>query len=198
MSVFRAARKIKTLRSLADLVPRVSSGARSAVRPPSFFGESTPLFFVVGYQKSGTRWLMKMLDVHPEILCQGEGRPFGRTWRWDHDSRGRRDRALRRLPRYQLRLLLLARVRPGDIRGRRGRGQDRSLAGGASRQRGLVHFGQPSIAPLARGAGGLPRAGVVSREEATVGSRFWSEAIICSYAHCSAVVERRGRAGGHR
>lgn len=39
---------------------------------------STPVFFVVGNQKSGTTWVMKMLDAHPEILCQGEGRPFGR------------------------------------------------------------------------------------------------------------------------
>lgn len=37
-----------------------------------------PVFFVVGNQKSGTTWIMKMLDAHPEILCQGEGRPFGR------------------------------------------------------------------------------------------------------------------------
>jgi len=42
------------------------------------------VFFVVGNQKSGTTWLMRMLDAHPEILCQGEGRPFGRTWRQEH------------------------------------------------------------------------------------------------------------------
>jgi hypothetical protein len=46
--------------------------------------ESKPVFFVVGNQKSGTTWLMTMLDSHPEILCQGEGRPFGRTWRQEH------------------------------------------------------------------------------------------------------------------
>ena len=43
-----------------------------------------PLFFVVGYQKSGTTWLMQMLDSHPEILCRGEGRPFGRNFRQEH------------------------------------------------------------------------------------------------------------------
>jgi hypothetical protein len=48
------------------------------------FKEGTPVFFVVGYQKSGTTWLMKMLDSHPEILCQGEGRPFGRNFRQEH------------------------------------------------------------------------------------------------------------------
>lgn len=51
---------------------------------PDLATETTPVFFVVGYQKSGTTWLMKMLDSHPEILCQGEGRPFGRDWRQEH------------------------------------------------------------------------------------------------------------------
>jgi hypothetical protein len=36
-----------------------------------------PIFFVVGMDKSGTGWLMKMLDAHPEVLCKGEGRFFG-------------------------------------------------------------------------------------------------------------------------
>lgn len=40
----------------------------------------TPVFFVVGYQKSGTTWLMRMLDSHPEVVCRGEGRFFG-EWR---------------------------------------------------------------------------------------------------------------------
>lgn len=40
-----------------------------------------PVFFVVGNQKSGTTWLMRMLDAHPEILCRGEGRFFGGSWR---------------------------------------------------------------------------------------------------------------------
>lgn len=43
--------------------------------------ESTPVFFIVGQQKSGTTWLMRMLDSHPEILCKGEGRFFGAGWR---------------------------------------------------------------------------------------------------------------------
>jgi hypothetical protein len=40
-----------------------------------------PVFFVVGNQKSGTTWLMRMLDAHPEVLCKGEGRFFGGSWR---------------------------------------------------------------------------------------------------------------------
>ena len=43
--------------------------------------EGTPVFFVVGQQKSGTTWLMRILDSHPEILCRGEGRFFGAEWR---------------------------------------------------------------------------------------------------------------------
>jgi len=39
-----------------------------------------PVFFVLGYQKSGTTWLMHMLDAHPEILCKGEGRLFDGGW----------------------------------------------------------------------------------------------------------------------
>ena len=46
-------------------------------RPP----DGVPVFFVVGNQKSGTTWLMRMLDAHPEILCKGEGRFFGGSWR---------------------------------------------------------------------------------------------------------------------
>ena len=38
---------------------------------------SPPIFFVVGLGKSGTGWLMKLLDAHPEVLCKGEGKFFG-------------------------------------------------------------------------------------------------------------------------
>src|SRR5918912_1119385 len=41
----------------------------------------TPVFFIVGQQKSGTTWLMRMLGSHPGILCRGEGRFFGKNWR---------------------------------------------------------------------------------------------------------------------
>jgi hypothetical protein len=38
-----------------------------------------PVFFVVGQGKSGTGWLRKMLDYHPEELCRGrEGFSVGR------------------------------------------------------------------------------------------------------------------------
>ena len=40
-----------------------------------------PVFFVVGHDKSGTTWIMNMLDSHPETLCRGEGRFFERNFR---------------------------------------------------------------------------------------------------------------------
>jgi len=48
---------------------------------------ATPVFFIVGQQKSGTTWLMRMLDSHPEILCKGEGRFFGGSWRQESVKR---------------------------------------------------------------------------------------------------------------
>jgi hypothetical protein len=63
---------------------KVASRARSDAHPPDLSAGGTPIFFVVGYQKSGTTWLMKMLDSHPEVICQGEGRPFGRNFRREH------------------------------------------------------------------------------------------------------------------
>src|SRR5918993_5378046 len=44
-------------------------------------GSNTPVFFVTGVGKSGTSWLMRTLDGHPEILCKGEGRFFAADWR---------------------------------------------------------------------------------------------------------------------
>ncbi|HEV8044798.1 MAG TPA: sulfotransferase [Rubrobacter sp.] len=43
-----------------------------------------PIFFVVGRQRSGTNWLMRTLNAHPEVLCKGEGRFFGREVRREH------------------------------------------------------------------------------------------------------------------
>jgi len=39
------------------------------------------VFYVVGHAKSGTTWLMRLLDHHPEIMCKGEGRIFGRGYK---------------------------------------------------------------------------------------------------------------------
>ena len=32
-----------------------------------------PVFFVLGCQKSGTTWVQRLLDAHPNICCNGEG-----------------------------------------------------------------------------------------------------------------------------
>jgi hypothetical protein len=42
--------------------------------------EGSPVFFIVGSGKSGTRWLTGLLNAHPEVLCKGEGRFFNREW----------------------------------------------------------------------------------------------------------------------
>jgi sulfotransferase family protein len=54
----------------------------SARRKPARRGRgNAPVFFVTGVGKSGTSWLMRTLDSHPEILCKGEGRFFAADWR---------------------------------------------------------------------------------------------------------------------
>jgi hypothetical protein len=53
------------------------------------------LFFVVGRAKSGTSWLMRMLDSHPELICRGEGKFFGTR----HRLGGGRGRSLERVLR---------------------------------------------------------------------------------------------------
>ena len=68
-----AGRRIKSIRSRRARKRLAATGADPAT--------SVPVFFVVGQQKSGTTWLMRMLDAHPEILCKGEGRFFGAGWR---------------------------------------------------------------------------------------------------------------------
>ncbi len=55
--------------------------ARGEAPESAAVSRSVPAFFVVGYQKSGTTWLMRMLDAHPEVLCKGEGRFFDAGWR---------------------------------------------------------------------------------------------------------------------
>lgn len=70
-------REIKRLRSQLK--------GRKNTAPPSQSTSSldTPAFFVVGRGKSGTSWLMRILDAHPDILCRGEGRFFGLDWKRD-------------------------------------------------------------------------------------------------------------------
>lgn len=57
------------------------AGKRTRGRIAAGEGARPSVFFVVGYQKSGTTWLMRTLDAHPEVLCRGEGRFFDGGWR---------------------------------------------------------------------------------------------------------------------
>ncbi len=52
-----------------------ASSSSSAPKPDE---EAPPMFFLVGRAKSGTSWLMRLLNSHPEILCRGEGKLFGK------------------------------------------------------------------------------------------------------------------------
>ncbi|QYJ16091.1 hypothetical protein Rxycam_01922 [Rubrobacter xylanophilus DSM 9941] len=74
--------KNREIAALKEELARRSRGPAATRMPPV----SPDVFFVVGHQKSGTTWLMKMLDAHPEILCRGEGRPFGRNFRQKHKA----------------------------------------------------------------------------------------------------------------
>jgi hypothetical protein len=70
---------------LRTLVDR-GADRKGAAPVPSRLGEqssnlperATPVFVVVGDGKSGTTWVRNVLDAHPEILCRGERRFFGR------------------------------------------------------------------------------------------------------------------------
>ena len=72
-----------TRRSIAAKNAEISALKRelARVRGDGAVAAESPVFFVVGQQKSGTTWLMRMLDAHQEILCRGEGRFFGAGWR---------------------------------------------------------------------------------------------------------------------
>ncbi len=59
---------------------RVRHGRQSS-NGRAFRDKEIPVFFVVGLAKSGTTWMMKTLDAHPEVLCKGEGRFFGEEYR---------------------------------------------------------------------------------------------------------------------
>ena len=51
-------------------------------RPARATGElGRPPFLITGRARSGTSWVMRILDAHPEILCGGEGRFYGARYR---------------------------------------------------------------------------------------------------------------------
>jgi hypothetical protein len=60
--------------SVSSQRPVQAGGAAPEVGPT---GEAGPMFFLIGRSKSGTSWLMRLFNSHPEILCRGEGKFFG-------------------------------------------------------------------------------------------------------------------------
>lgn len=69
----RLAERDKELEDLRRQLAR-AEGARAPGSSPA----GMPVFFVVGVPKSGTSWLMRLLNSHPQILCKGEGVFFGK------------------------------------------------------------------------------------------------------------------------
>jgi glycosyltransferase involved in cell wall biosynthesis len=73
-------------RALGD-PPRLRAiGRRRSLRRPrqsiaSVQAAGGPPFLLTGRARSGTSWLMRILDAHPEVLCRGEGRFFGARYR---------------------------------------------------------------------------------------------------------------------
>ena len=64
-----------TRRQLTEVRERLRTAQE---RPPR---SDQTFFYVVGHAKSGTTWLMRLLDAHPEVMCKGEGRIFGRGYK---------------------------------------------------------------------------------------------------------------------
>ena len=61
--------------------PVLGGQDRARRKPVRALASNTPVFFVTGLGKSGTSWLMRILDGHPEIFCRGEGRFFAADWK---------------------------------------------------------------------------------------------------------------------
>ena len=67
----------RRIEALESRLARAEGGSNSAGHPR----REAPIFFLVGRAKSGTSWLMRILNSHPEVLCRGEGRIFGREYK---------------------------------------------------------------------------------------------------------------------
>lgn len=71
-------KQMKTLRTRLARAEEATAAAEAmaaeAVGP-------RPPFFIVGQAKSGTSWVMRLLDAHPQIVARGEGRFFGRGYK---------------------------------------------------------------------------------------------------------------------
>lgn len=74
------ARHVTLSRILSNKARRGVEGARRRRRGAPFASGMTgkTRFFIAGEMRSGTSWLARTLDTHPEVFCKGEGSFFGR------------------------------------------------------------------------------------------------------------------------
>lgn len=68
-----------------EAVERAVNAAREAsyrrrLERPAIYRGYKGAFFIAGEMRSGTSWLRRMLNVHPEIACGHEGSFFGRDY----------------------------------------------------------------------------------------------------------------------
>ena len=77
----RPGRQVRRQLALKDAEISTLKKELARVRGDTPPADAPAVFFVLGQKKSGTTWLMRMLDAHPEIMCRGEGRFFGVGWR---------------------------------------------------------------------------------------------------------------------
>ncbi len=78
-------------KALAELRAKLAQ-SRGEARASGPSGDGVPVFFLTGRAKSGTSWLMRILDSHPEVLCRGEGRFFGRDYMREKSGKARTTR----------------------------------------------------------------------------------------------------------
>lgn len=72
--------RIARLRERAAALERRLERARRATETEHRAPPGRPPFFIVGQAKSGTSWVMRLLDAHPDVVARGEGRFFGRSY----------------------------------------------------------------------------------------------------------------------
>jgi len=77
--------RIRKLRQRATALERRLARMENATgkaAPDAIGAKASPApFFIVGQAKSGTSWVMRLLDAHPEVMARGEGRFFGRSYK---------------------------------------------------------------------------------------------------------------------
>lgn len=74
-----AQQTIKRVESDVSARQPVARESRNRKGKPTSAQPSDVRFFVVGEMRSGTSWLARTLDSHPQVYCKGEGSFFGRN-----------------------------------------------------------------------------------------------------------------------